>query len=117
MVTELNLGSPAAMPKDADPRTFCEIYYLDITKKDLSIEKIVTITILYHKIHTDLAMAKAEYLEKKEHPKIPSGFQCFVCGKQFSTNKERVQHLEEESHDSMHDTATPQETEDTRRLK
>jgi hypothetical protein len=117
MFTELNLGSPAAMPKDADPRTFCEIYYLDITKKDLSIEKIVTITILYHKIHTDLAMAKAEYLEKKEHPKIPSGFQCFVCGKQFSTNKERVQHLEEESHDSMHDTATPQETEDTRRLE
>jgi hypothetical protein len=53
----------------------------------------------------------------KEHPKMPSGFQCFVCGKQFSTNEERIQHLEEESHDSMHDTATPQETEDTRRLK
>ena len=49
--------------------------------------------------------------------KMPSGFQCFVCGKQFSTNEERIQHLEEESHDSMHDTATPQETEDTRRLK
>jgi hypothetical protein len=54
---------------------------------------------------------------RKEHPKMPSGFQCFVCGKQFSTNEERIQHLEEESHDSMHDTATPQETEDTRRLK
>jgi hypothetical protein len=62
-------------------------------------------------------MAKAEYLEKKEHPKMPSGFQCFVCGKKFSTNEERIQHLEEESHGSMHDTATPQETEDTRRLK
>jgi hypothetical protein len=62
-------------------------------------------------------MAKAEYLEKKEYPKMPSGFQCFVCGKQFSTNEERIQHLQEESHDSMHDTATPQETEDTRRLK
>jgi hypothetical protein len=41
MITELNLGSPAAMPKDAD-LLFCEIYYLDITKKELSIEKIVT---------------------------------------------------------------------------
>jgi hypothetical protein len=61
-------------------------------------------------------MAKAEYPEKKEHPKMPSGFQCFECEKQFSTNEERIQHLEE-SHDSMHDTATPQETEDTRRLK
>jgi hypothetical protein len=48
---------------------------------------------------------------------MPSGFQCFVCGKQFSTNEERIRHLEEESHDSMYDTATPQETEDTRRLK
>jgi hypothetical protein len=53
----------------------------------------------------------------KEHPKMSSGFQCFVCGKQFSTNEERIQHLEEESHDSMYDTASPQETEDTRRLK
>jgi hypothetical protein len=59
-------------------------------------------------------MAQAEYLE---YPKIPSGFQCFVCGKQFSRNEERMQHLEEESHDSMYDTATPKETEDTRRLE
>jgi hypothetical protein len=59
-------------------------------------------------------MAQAEYLE---YPKMPSGFQCFVCGKQFSRNEERMQHLEEESHDSMYDTATPKETEDTRRLK
>ena len=62
-------------------------------------------------------MAKAKYLEEFEYPKMPSGFQCFVCGKQFPTNEERIQHLEEESHDSMYDTATPQETEDTRRLK
>jgi hypothetical protein len=39
---------------------------------------------------------------------MPAGFQCFVCGKQFSTNEERIQHLEEESHDNMYDTATPQ---------
>jgi hypothetical protein len=62
-------------------------------------------------------MTKVEYLEKNEYPKMPSGFQCFVCGKQFSTNEERIQHLEGESHVSMYDTATPQETEDTRRLK
>jgi hypothetical protein len=54
---------------------------------------------------------------RKEHPKMPSGFQCFVCGKHFSTNEERIQHLEEESHGSMYDTASPQETEDTRRLQ
>jgi hypothetical protein len=48
---------------------------------------------------------------------MSSGFQCFVCGKQFSTNEERIQHLEEESHGSMYDTASPQETEDTRRLQ
>jgi hypothetical protein len=64
MVTELNLGSPAAMPKDADPRTFCEIYYLDITNKELPIEKIVTTPFLYHKTWKDLAMAKDEYPER-----------------------------------------------------
>ena len=81
------------------------------------IEKIVTATFLYHKTQKDVAMAKDEHPEKKEHPEMSSGFQCFVCGKQFATNEERIQHLEEESHGSMHDTATPQETEDTRRLK
>ena len=62
-------------------------------------------------------MAEAKSLEKEEYPKMPSGFQCFVCGRQFSTNEERIHHLEEDSHDSMYNTATPQETEDTRRLK
>jgi hypothetical protein len=54
---------------------------------------------------------------RKEHPKMPSGFECFVCGKEFSTNEERIQHLEEEAHGSMYDTASPQEREDTRRLQ
>jgi hypothetical protein len=49
------------MPTDIDPLTFCEIYYLDITKKELSILKIVTTPFLYHKIHKGLAMAKADY--------------------------------------------------------
>jgi hypothetical protein len=54
---------------------------------------------------------------RKEHPKMPSGFQCFVCGKQYATNEERIQHLEEDAHGSMYDTASPQEREDTRRLQ
>ena len=53
----------------------------------------------------------------KEYPKMPSGFQCFVCGKKYATNEERVQHLEEDAHSSMYDTASPQEREDTRRLQ
>ena len=51
------------------------------------------------------------------YPKTPSGFQCFVCGKQFGTNEERIEHLEEAAHGSMYDTASPQEREDTRRLQ
>jgi uncharacterized C2H2 Zn-finger protein len=62
-------------------------------------------------------MAEAKYLEKEEYPKMPSGFQCFVCGKEFPRNEDRIRHLNEDSHDSMYGTATPQETEDTRRLK
>jgi hypothetical protein len=54
---------------------------------------------------------------RKEHPKMPPGFQCFVCGKQYATNEERIQHLEEDAHSSMYDTASPQESEDTRRLQ
>lgn len=53
----------------------------------------------------------------RQYPKVPSGFQCFVCGKQFSTNEERIQHLEKDPHGGMYDTASPQESEDTRRLR
>jgi hypothetical protein len=53
----------------------------------------------------------------EQSPKMSSGFQCFVCGKQFGTNEERIDHLEEAAHGSMYDTASPQEREDTRRLQ
>ncbi|HZB17362.1 MAG TPA: hypothetical protein VE445_09370 [Nitrososphaeraceae archaeon] len=53
----------------------------------------------------------------QQYPKVPSGFQCFVCGRQFSTNEERIQHLEKDPHGGMYDTASPQESEDTRRLR
>ena len=51
-----------------------------------------------------------------QYPKVPSGFQCFVCGKQFSTNEARIQHLEEDPHGSLYDTISPQEKEENRRL-
>ena len=42
MVIEPNLGSPAAMLKDADPLTFCEIYYLRCNEARIIEEKIVS---------------------------------------------------------------------------
>ena len=53
----------------------------------------------------------------QQYPKVPSDFECFVCGKKFGTNEERIQHLEKDAHGSMYDTASPQEREDTRRLQ
>lgn len=56
--------------------------------------------------------------KRKEYPKMPSGFECFVCGIEFPTNEGRIQHLQEENaHGSMYDTGSPQESEDARRLR
>jgi hypothetical protein len=52
-----------------------------------------------------------------EYPTVPAGFQCFVCGMEFPTNVELVQHLEKNTHGSMYDTGSPQEREDARRLR
>ena len=55
---------------------------------------------------------------RKEYPKMPSGFECFVCGIEFPTNEGRIQHLQQENaHGSMYDTGSPQESEDARRLR
>jgi hypothetical protein len=54
---------------------------------------------------------------KGEYPTVPAGFECFVCGTKFATNEERVQHLEKNTHGSMYDTGSPQESEDARRLR
>jgi hypothetical protein len=68
--------------------------------------------------HSRLQMGSSEEKQNPEQsPKMSSGFQCFVCGMQFGTNEERIQHLEEDAHGSMYDTASPQEREDTRRLQ
>jgi hypothetical protein len=56
--------------------------------------------------------------KQKQYPKMPSGFECFVCGIEFPTNEGRIHHLEEENaHGSMYDTGSPQESEDARRLR
>lgn len=55
---------------------------------------------------------------QKQYPKMPSGFECFVCGIEFPTNEGRILHLEEENaHGSMYDTGSPQESADARRLR
>ena len=54
---------------------------------------------------------------REGYPKMPSGFQCFECGKQFDTNEDRMQHLKKGSHGGSYDTGSPQEREDTRRLQ
>jgi hypothetical protein len=55
---------------------------------------------------------------QKQYPKLPLGFECFVCGIEFPTNEGRIQHLEEENaHGSMYDTGSPQESADARRLR
>ena len=65
----------------------------------------------------EMQKEKKGFDNPQPYPKTPSGFQCFVCGKQFGTNEERIEHLEEAAHGSMYDTASPQEREDTRRLQ
>jgi hypothetical protein len=72
---------------------------------------------LFHKAHNYMAAAKIKETLPllstilRKRTKDNKVFNVFVCGRQFSTNEERIQHLEEQSHDSMYEIATPQETE------
>jgi hypothetical protein len=50
-------------------------------------------------------------------PKIPTDFECFVCGTKFLTNEERKQHLRSGTHGHLYDTASPQEEEEIRTLE
>jgi hypothetical protein len=50
----------------------------------------------------------------KEYLKIPTDFECFVCGTKFLTNKERKHHLEKGTHGHFYDTTSPQEQEEAR---
>jgi len=53
----------------------------------------------------------------KEDLKIPTDFECFVCGTKFMTNEERKRHLENSTHGHFYDTTSPQEQEEVRSSK
>jgi hypothetical protein len=48
-------------------------------------------------------------------PKVTSDFQCFVCGAIFTTDEDRKDHLEKESHGEQRDNTTEEEMEIARR--
>jgi hypothetical protein len=50
----------------------------------------------------------------KEYLKMPTDFECLVCGTKFLTNKERKHHLEKCTHGHFYDTTSPQEQEEAR---
>ena len=50
----------------------------------------------------------------KEDLKMPTDFECLVCGTKFMTNKERKNHLENGTHGHLYDTTSPQEQEEVR---
>jgi len=47
----------------------------------------------------------------QDYPKIPSDFQCFVCGVRFDTNMDRLHHLEKEAHSGLYVTGMPNDSE------
>ncbi|MGH9975479.1 MAG: hypothetical protein ACRD8Z_06545 [Nitrososphaeraceae archaeon] len=50
----------------------------------------------------------------KEDLKMPTGFECFMCGTKFMTNEERKNHLKESKHDHLYNTISPQEWEEVK---
>jgi hypothetical protein len=64
MVTEPSIDPPTAMPKDLDLLTICEIYYLEITKQGLSIERLLLPHFYSIKSLESLAMARVESPDK-----------------------------------------------------
>ena len=50
----------------------------------------------------------------REDLKMPTDFECFVCGTKFMTNEERKHHLENGTHGHFYDTTSPQEQEEVR---
>ena len=53
----------------------------------------------------------------REDLKMPTDFECFVCGTKFITNEERKHHLENGTHGHFYDTTSPQEHEEVRSSK
>jgi hypothetical protein len=57
---------------------------------------------------------KKEKTRSKADLKVPTDFECFVCGTRFMTNEERKHHLEQGTHGHLYDTTSPQEQEEVR---
>jgi hypothetical protein len=53
----------------------------------------------------------------KKIKRTSAGFQCFVCGTRYASNKELIEHLVKGSHGGMYDTGSPQEAEDAGRCR
>jgi len=53
----------------------------------------------------------------KEDLRMPTDFECFVCGTKFMTNEEMKHHLENGTHGHLYDTTSPQEQEEFRSSK
>ena len=61
---------------------------------------------------------KHDIREDKTSPKgylrMPTDFECLVCGTKFMTNEERKYHLRKSRHDHFYGTTSPQEQEEVR---
>jgi hypothetical protein len=57
---------------------------------------------------------KNDKTREKEDLKMPTDFECYVCGTKFLTNEERKNHLEKGTHGHLYDTTSPQEQEEGR---
>ena len=55
--------------------------------------------------------------DKTNTIKMPTDFECFVCGTKFMTNEERKHHLENGTYGHFYDTTSPQEQEEVRSSK
>jgi uncharacterized C2H2 Zn-finger protein len=49
--------------------------------------------------------------DQTDIPNISADFQCFVCGAIFTTDEDRKQHLEKETHGQLRDDETTEEKE------
>jgi hypothetical protein len=54
------------------------------------------------------APSREDKTRAREYLRMPTDFECFVCGAKFTTNEERKQHLKCGTHGHLYDTS-PQE--------
>jgi hypothetical protein len=63
------------------------------------------------------APSEEDKTRAREYLKMPTDFECFVCGTKFTTNEERKQHLRSGTHGHLYDTTSPQEEEEVKSLE